>query len=126
MSKVSAFLPLFRNFKMRSYPIKALALHERVHDFDAASRPLNVLIFTGAFSIQEAHSWLVFCISQIPERCPHGETVTFNFQSTFNGGTILRATYGCGFNGSIYTGGMGWPNSEFGYWHLICIGDRSF
>lgn len=78
---------------MRLYPIKPLALHERIHNFDATNRSLNVLTFTGTFTISEAHSWFVLCISQIPERCPPEDTVIFNFQSTFNGGTILQATY---------------------------------
>ncbi|CAD5220021.1 unnamed protein product [Bursaphelenchus xylophilus] len=81
--------------QLRSYPIKPLALHERVHHFDE-TRPLNVLTFTGNFSINEAHSWLVTCVSQIPERCPGTDTVTLNFQSTFNGGTMLQATYSKG------------------------------
>lgn len=77
---------------MRSYSIKPLALHERVHDFDSA-RPLNVLTLTGPFTIAEAHTWLVMCVSQIPERCPHLDEATFNFRSTFNGGTQLQAVY---------------------------------
>uniref|UniRef100_A0A915D3V1 Uncharacterized protein n=1 Tax=Ditylenchus dipsaci TaxID=166011 RepID=A0A915D3V1_9BILA len=80
---------------MRIYPIKPLALHERVHNFDS-NRPLNVLTFTGNFSMAEAHSWLVMCVSQIPERCPQEESVTFNFRSTFNGGTIFQASYSKG------------------------------
>lgn len=78
--------------QMRSYTIKPLALHERIHIFDV-NRPVNTLTFTGSFSISEAHSWLALCVSQIPERCPQDDSVTYNFQSTFNGGTILQATY---------------------------------
>ncbi|KAL3081289.1 hypothetical protein niasHT_039766 [Heterodera trifolii] len=81
--------------KMRSYPIKPLALHERVHQFDE-SRPMNVLSLVGPFSIHEAHSWLVLCVAEVPERCPQAETVTFNFRSTFNGGTMLQASYSKG------------------------------
>ncbi|KAI1731832.1 bardet-Biedl syndrome 7 protein [Ditylenchus destructor] len=81
---------------MRTYPIKPLALHERVHVFDG-SRPLNTLTLTGTFSMAEAHSWLVLCVSQIPERIQsQDESITFNFRSTFNGGTMLQATYGKG------------------------------
>lgn len=79
---------------MRTYSIKPLALHERVHEFDT-SRPHNVLTLTGPFTIAEAHTWLVMCVSQIPERCPHQDEVTFSFRSTFNGGTQLQATYRC-------------------------------
>uniref|UniRef100_A0AC35FPI7 Uncharacterized protein n=1 Tax=Panagrolaimus sp. PS1159 TaxID=55785 RepID=A0AC35FPI7_9BILA len=77
---------------MKSYPIKPLALHERVHEFDA-SRPLNTLTVTGRFTIGEAHEWLTFCVSQVPERPPIGEQVTFMLKSTENGGTILHANY---------------------------------
>jgi Bardet-Biedl syndrome 7 protein len=89
---------------MRSYSIKVsrkkifnlffqpLALHERIHNFDV-TRPFNTLVFNGNFPITEAHSWLVLCVSQIPERCPQDESMTYNFQSTFNGGTMLQATY---------------------------------
>ena len=80
---------------MRSYPIKPLALHERVHAFDE-QRPMNQLSLTGSFSIAEAHSWLVLCLAEVPERCPQAETVTFNFRSTFNGGTQLQASYSKG------------------------------
>uniref|UniRef100_A0A914GYW8 Uncharacterized protein n=1 Tax=Globodera rostochiensis TaxID=31243 RepID=A0A914GYW8_GLORO len=83
------------NSKMRSYPIKPLALHERVHQFDE-SRPINLLSLVGPFSIHEAHSWLVLCVAEVPERCPQAETVTFNFRSTFNGGTMLQASYSKG------------------------------
>ncbi|KAI6186973.1 hypothetical protein M3Y98_00191200 [Aphelenchoides besseyi] len=78
--------------QVRTYPIKPLALHDRIHQFDV-SRPLNTLTFLGNFSITEAHSWLVLCVSGIPERCPSEDNVTYNFQSTFNGGTMLQATY---------------------------------
>jgi Bardet-Biedl syndrome 7 protein len=83
---------LLLSFQMRSYPIKPLALHERVHSFDE-TRPMNTLTLTGPFSIAEAHSWLVLCLAEVPERCPQAETVTFNFRSTFNGGTQLQANY---------------------------------
>ena len=78
--------------KLRSYLIRPLALHERVHAFDE-SRPHNTLTFTGAFSIAEAHSWLVICVAELPDRCPHNEIATYNFCSTFNGGTQLQVTY---------------------------------
>ncbi|KAF7632394.1 hypothetical protein Mgra_00008176 [Meloidogyne graminicola] len=81
--------------KVRSYSIKPLALHERVHYFDE-HRPMNTLTLTGSFSIAEAHSWLSLCIGEVPERCPQAETVTFNFRSTFNGGTQLQANYSKG------------------------------
>ncbi|CAK5078711.1 unnamed protein product [Meloidogyne enterolobii] len=54
---------------------------------------MNTLTLTGSFSIAEAHSWLALCLAEVPERCPQAETVTFNFRSTFNGGTQLQANY---------------------------------
>ncbi|KAI6233568.1 hypothetical protein M3Y99_00892200 [Aphelenchoides fujianensis] len=78
--------------QVRSYPIKPLALHERIHALDT-TRPMNTLTFSGNFSITEAHSWLVLCVSQIPDRCPNDENVTYVFQSTFNGGSMLQANY---------------------------------
>ncbi|CAK5078258.1 unnamed protein product [Meloidogyne enterolobii] len=81
--------------KVCSYPIKPLALHERIHYFDE-HRPMNTLTLTGSFSIAEAHSWLALCLAEVPERCPQAETVTFNFRSTFNGGTQLQANYSKG------------------------------
>ncbi|KAE9550140.1 hypothetical protein FO519_006652 [Halicephalobus sp. NKZ332] len=77
---------------MRSYPIKPLALHERVHDFDFA-KPVNTLTVTGQFTIGEAHEWLTSCVSQIPDRCPVNDEASFMLRSTENGGTILHATY---------------------------------
>ena len=77
---------------MRSYPIKPLALHERVHDFDF-NKPANTLTVTGQFTIGEAHEWLTSCVSQIPDRCPVNDEAKFMLRSTENGGTILQATY---------------------------------
>nr|CAD2136407.1 unnamed protein product [Meloidogyne enterolobii] len=57
---------------------------------------MNTLTLTGSFSIAEAHSWLALCLAEVPERCPQAETVTFNFRSTFNGGTQLQANYSKG------------------------------
>ncbi|KAK0417257.1 hypothetical protein QR680_012909 [Steinernema hermaphroditum] len=84
-----------REFQLRTYPVKPLSLHERVHSFDD-SRPLNTLTVTGAFTMGEAHGWLSMCLSEIPLRSPTDDSVTFNFASTYNGGTQLQATYGKG------------------------------
>ncbi|KAI6218532.1 hypothetical protein M3Y99_01702500 [Aphelenchoides fujianensis] len=78
-----------RSARTRSKP---LALHERIHTLDT-TRPMNTLTFSGNFSITEAHSWLVLCVSQIPDRCPNDDNVTCVFQSTFNGGSMLQADY---------------------------------
>uniref|UniRef100_A0A1I7YT33 Sulfotransfer_1 domain-containing protein n=1 Tax=Steinernema glaseri TaxID=37863 RepID=A0A1I7YT33_9BILA len=80
---------------MRTYPVKPLSLHERVHSFDEA-RPLNTLTVTGSFTMGEAHGWLSMCLSEIPLRPPTDDFVSFNFASTYNGGTQLQASYGKG------------------------------
>lgn len=67
-------------------------MHERIHEFDN-SRPLNILKFTGKFSLTEAHQWLNLLVSQVPERVPPQDTVIFNFASTSNGGTQMQAEY---------------------------------
>ncbi|MFH4978778.1 hypothetical protein AB6A40_005487 [Gnathostoma spinigerum] len=87
--------PRMRKFQMRTYDIKPLSLHERVHTFDS-SRPLNYLYVNGAFSLAEAHKWLCLLVSQIPDRVPVQDMVVFNFASTFDGGTQLQAKYSRG------------------------------
>lgn len=46
-------------------------------------RPVNTLTLTGQFSFAEVHSWVVFCLPEVPEKPPAGESVTFYFQNTF-------------------------------------------
>uniref|UniRef100_A0A0N5A236 Bardet-Biedl syndrome 7 protein homolog n=1 Tax=Parastrongyloides trichosuri TaxID=131310 RepID=A0A0N5A236_PARTI len=81
--------------QLRTYSIKPLALHEKIHDFDE-NRPLNKLILEGNFNLAEAHSWLYMCCSQVSDKCPPLDEAKFYFKSTFNGGTLLRATYSKG------------------------------
>ena len=38
------------------------------HEF---CRPLNVLNLKGPFSLAEVHSWICFCIPDVPERYFH-------------------------------------------------------
>lgn len=56
------------------------------------SRPMNTLTLAGQFSFAEIHSWVVFCLPEVPEKTPAGENITFFFQNTFLG-TQLEATY---------------------------------
>lgn len=56
------------------------------------SRPMNRLSLVGQFSFAEIHSWVVFCLPEVPEKTPAGESITFYFQNTFLG-TQLEATY---------------------------------
>ncbi|XP_052005898.1 Bardet-Biedl syndrome 7 protein isoform X2 [Xyrauchen texanus] len=77
--------------QVRQYQIKPLSLHQRIHTIDQ-ERPMNTLKLTGQFSFAEIHSWVVFCLPEVPEKTPAGESITFYFQNTFLG-TQLEATY---------------------------------
>ncbi|XP_068136433.1 Bardet-Biedl syndrome 7 protein [Hyperolius riggenbachi] len=68
--------------QVRRYQIKPLSLHQRSHVFDQ-NRPMNTLSLTGQFSFAEIHSWMVFCLPEVPEKSPVGEDITFYFQNTF-------------------------------------------
>uniref|UniRef100_A0A8C5LHY1 Bardet-Biedl syndrome 7 n=1 Tax=Leptobrachium leishanense TaxID=445787 RepID=A0A8C5LHY1_9ANUR len=68
--------------QVRQYQIKPLSLHQRTHVIDE-NRPMNTLSLTGQFSFAEIHSWLVFCLPEVPEKIPVGENITFYFQNTF-------------------------------------------
>ncbi|XP_035280608.1 Bardet-Biedl syndrome 7 protein isoform X1 [Anguilla rostrata] len=80
--------------QVRQYQIKPLSLHQRTHSIDQ-DRPMNTLTLVGQFSLAEIHSWVVFCLPEVPEKTPPGETVTFYFQNTFLG-TQLETTYSKG------------------------------
>ncbi|XP_073197133.1 BBSome complex member BBS7 isoform X3 [Lepidochelys kempii] len=73
------------------YPIKPLSLHQRTHFIDH-DRPMNTLMLKGHFSFAEIHSWIVFCLPEVPEKTPVGDSVTFYFQNTFLD-TQLESTY---------------------------------
>ncbi|XP_053317390.1 Bardet-Biedl syndrome 7 protein [Spea bombifrons] len=68
--------------QVRQYQIKPLSLHQRTHAIDE-NRPMNTLSLTGQFSFAEIHSWVVFCLPEVPEKTPVGENITFYFQNTF-------------------------------------------
>lgn len=68
--------------QVRRYLIKPLSLHQRSHVFDQ-NRPMNTLSLTGQFSFAEIHSWMVFCLPEVPEKPPVGEDITFYFRNTF-------------------------------------------
>ncbi|XP_068440993.1 Bardet-Biedl syndrome 7 protein isoform X2 [Clinocottus analis] len=77
--------------QVRQYQIKPLSLHQRIHSIDL-ERPMNRLSLVGQFSFAEIHSWVVFCLPEVPEKTPAGESITFYFHNTFLG-TQLEATY---------------------------------
>ncbi|XP_059121224.1 Bardet-Biedl syndrome 7 protein isoform X3 [Peromyscus eremicus] len=68
--------------QVRQYHIKPLSLHQRTHFIDH-DRPMNTLTLIGQFSFAEVHSWVVFCLPEVPEKPPAGECATFYFQNTF-------------------------------------------
>ncbi|XP_030335196.1 Bardet-Biedl syndrome 7 protein [Strigops habroptila] len=77
--------------QVHQYQIKPLSLHQRTHSIDH-DRPMNTLMLKGQFSFAEIHSWVVFCLPEVPEKTPAGESITFYFQNTFLG-TQLESTY---------------------------------
>nr|CAD7410633.1 unnamed protein product [Timema poppensis] len=77
--------------QVRMYQIKPLSLHTRSHSYDLM-RPYNILGLKGAFSLAEIHSWVSFCLPEIPEKPTTGEKATFIFVSTFLG-TMLQCNY---------------------------------
>ncbi|XP_071846430.1 BBSome complex member BBS7-like isoform X1 [Apostichopus japonicus] len=68
--------------QVRQYKIKPLSLHQRTHVLDD-TRPMNTLKLTGQFSLAEIHSWVSYCLPEIPERTPPGDSINFYFLSTF-------------------------------------------
>ncbi|XP_032873072.1 Bardet-Biedl syndrome 7 protein isoform X1 [Amblyraja radiata] len=68
--------------QVHQYQIKPLSLHQRTHVIDH-NRPVNSLTLTGQFSFAEIHSWVVFCLPEVPDKVPIGDSVTFYFQNTF-------------------------------------------
>ncbi|XP_052795027.1 Bardet-Biedl syndrome 7 protein homolog isoform X2 [Mya arenaria] len=80
--------------KAEQYQIKPLSLHQRTHVFDD-QRPHNTLTLTGQFSQAEMHSWVCFCLPELPEKTPPGDEVQFHFTSTFLD-TQLECSYSKG------------------------------
>ncbi|KAG8454093.1 hypothetical protein GDO86_000653 [Hymenochirus boettgeri] len=77
--------------QVRQYLIKPLSLHQRSHAIDQ-NRPMNMVSLTGQFSFSDIHSWVVFCLPELPEKTPVGDSITFYFQNTFLD-TQLECTY---------------------------------
>lgn len=80
-----------KNCIVKQYVIKPLSLHQRCHMIDD-KRPINKLKLTGAFSLAEMHSWLHYCIPEVPEKPPSESEITFYFINTFLG-TQLEVSY---------------------------------
>ena len=77
--------------QVQKYQIKPLSLHMRTHKFDE-TRPANTLRLRGQFSLAEMHTWVGFCLPEVPEKPPSGETAVFTFISTFLD-TLLLVEY---------------------------------
>ena len=57
-------------------------------------RPYNVLKVTGTFSLGEAHSWVRYCLPDVPDQSASEDVNTLCFKSTFID-TYLECTYRC-------------------------------
>jgi len=80
-----------KNCLVKQFVIKPLSLHQRSHVIDE-KRPTNRLKLTGNFSQAEMHSWLYYCIPELPEKPPADHEATFYFINTFLG-TQLEINY---------------------------------
>ena len=57
------------------------------------NRPCNTLRLSGPFSLAEMHTWLGFCLPEVPEKPPSSSDVAnFSFVSSFLE-TILQVEY---------------------------------
>ena len=84
-------IPSVPTTQVQRYQIKPLSLHMRTHKFDE-TRPANTLRLKGQFSLAEMHTWVGFCLPEVPEKPPSGETAVFTFISTFLD-TLLLVEY---------------------------------
>ncbi len=71
-----------KNSILKQYIIKPLSLHQRCHMVEE-HRPNNKLQITGNFSLAEMHSWIFYCIPEVPEKHPIENEVSFYFLNTF-------------------------------------------
>ena len=55
-------------------------------------RPCNTLRLSGPFSMAEMHTWISFCLPEVPEKPPALDEATFIFMSTFLD-TMLQVDY---------------------------------
>ena len=55
-------------------------------------RPCNTLRLSGPFSMAEMHTWISFCLPEVPEKPPATDEATLIFMSTFLD-TMLQVDY---------------------------------
>lgn len=77
--------------QMKTYLIRPLSLHMRIHSFDN-ERPFHTLTLKGGFTHAEIHSWIEQCIPEVPERLPLVSSVELYFKNVLIG-TILECKY---------------------------------
>ncbi|KAK6018604.1 hypothetical protein OSTOST_15807 [Ostertagia ostertagi] len=85
-----------KTVQIRSYEVKPLSSHNRVHSFDVNRPDEHVVIRCSNFSLAEAHSWLSMTVPGVPSKPPPSDSVTVNYQSTSNAPTQLQANYSRG------------------------------
>ncbi|XP_049765546.1 Bardet-Biedl syndrome 7 protein homolog isoform X2 [Schistocerca cancellata] len=76
---------------LKTFAIKPLSLHARCHHPDQ-TRPFNVLTLKGSFSLAEIHTWICFCLPEVPEKPPMNEKNVLAFKSAFTD-TMLLCSY---------------------------------
>jgi Bardet-Biedl syndrome 7 protein len=80
-----------KNCLVKQYVIKPLSLHQRSHVIDE-KRPTNKLKLSGSFSLAEMHSWVHYCVPELPEKPPAENEANYYFINTFLG-TQLEINY---------------------------------
>jgi len=80
--------------QVQTYKVRPLSLHMRSHHLER-KRPQNVLSLSGQFTISEIHSWISFCLPEVSEKVPAGDSASISFISTFLD-TVLTCTYSKG------------------------------
>ena len=60
--------------------------------FSIYYRPCNTLRLSGQFSMAEMHTWISFCLPEVPAKPPATDQATFIFMSTFLD-TMLQVDY---------------------------------
>ncbi|KAK9803568.1 hypothetical protein WJX72_000727 [[Myrmecia] bisecta] len=74
--------------------IRPLCLHQRVEAL-AGTPPMNELRVSGSFSMAEIHTWVLFCLPEVPQRPASPEEATLYFRSSLLG-TQLACQYKAG------------------------------
>lgn len=69
--------------------------HTHVHSLSLSlPSPCNVLRISGPFGLGEVHSWVSYCLPDIPDNPPAEDSATLYFRSTFID-SQLECSYRC-------------------------------